>query len=213
MRATLPEALDKINAELAVAFAESGKIELARLHIQFMRETYQGLDNSTKPLVNIEKTAELVLMPARNRLKDQIQRAKDRADKNPPEAAKVALELFEQARKTLTLFDLFFGKENELRNDLFDEVATVCNRLQVVYYDATSDDKTCLEILNSVLPLATSIELRQQIEKNLGALAGFIVDKKLEPAYALLKSIQDSKDAPKRDLSDSREKLCRSSCR
>ena len=71
MRATLPKAFDKINAELAVDFAESGKIELARLHVQFMRETHQGSDN-------VEKIAELVLTPARNRLKEQIKSSRDR---------------------------------------------------------------------------------------------------------------------------------------
>jgi hypothetical protein len=193
MRETLPDALDKINAEFAVAFAESGKIEFARVHIEIMRKTHQGLHN-------VEKTAERVLAPTRNRLKEQIQCAKDRAEKTPSDGAKAARDLLEQARQNLTLFDLFFGKNNESRNDLFDEVATACNRLQVIYHDATSDDKTCLDVLNSVLPLANSIELRQQIEKNIGVLSGFIADKKLEPAYALLKSIQDSKEHPRTRL-------------
>jgi hypothetical protein len=164
MRATLPEALGKINAELALAFAESGKIELARLHIQFMRETNQGLHN-------VEKTAELVLTPARNRLKEQIQRARKRADENPREAANAARELLEQARSTLALFDLFFGKASDVRNELFDEVARLCNQLPVAYQEATGDDKTCLELLKSILPFATSTELRQQIEKNISTLA------------------------------------------
>ena len=193
MRATLPEALDKINAELAVAFAESGKIELARLHIRFMRETNQGLDN-------VEKTAELVLTPASNRLKEQIKSARDRGEKNPPEAAKVALELFGQAGQTLTLFDLFFGKDNELRNDLFDEVASVCNRLQIVYYKETGDDKTCLEILKAILPFATSTDLRQVIEKDISETCTRLESKKLEPVYTLLKSIQDSTGDPRSRL-------------
>jgi DNA-binding response OmpR family regulator len=189
MRATLPEALNKINAELAVAFAESGKIELARLHIAFMRETNQGLDN-------VEKTAELVLRPAINRFKDQIKHAKESANGAPQDGAKAAKELYQQAQRAAFLFDLFFGKENDLRNDLIDEAVAVCNRLQVVYHSAIHDDETCLEILNSVLPLATSIELRQQIEKNIAALKGFVANKKLEPVYALLKSIQDSEESP-----------------
>lgn len=193
MRATLPESLDKINAELAVAFAESGKIENARLHIGFLRGPEQRQDK-------IEKIAELVLTPIATRFKEHIKSARDRGEKSPPLAAKIAQELLGQSRQTLTLFELFFGKDNELRNDLFDEVASACNRLQVVYHEATKDEKTCLEILNSVLSLATAIELRQQIEKNIGTLTGFIADKKLEPIYALLKSIQDSKDKPRSQL-------------
>ena len=159
MRATLPEALDKINAELAVAFAESGKIELARLHVQFMRETNQGLDN-------VEKTAELVLTPARNRLKEQIQQAKDRGDKNPNEAANAARDLLEQARQTMALFDLFFGMESILRNELSDELASVCNRLVIAYDKKTDDYKTSLDILKVVLPFAASVELSQLIKTN-----------------------------------------------
>jgi hypothetical protein len=115
MRATLPEALDKINAELAVAFAESDKLELARLQIRFMRERNQELGN-------FEKTAELVLTPARNRLKEQVRRAKDRADKNPSDAANAARELLGQAQQTLGLFALFFGDQNDVRNEFAIEL-------------------------------------------------------------------------------------------
>jgi len=65
MRATLPHALDKINAELAVRYAECGRMDLAQVHVQFMRETNQGLDN-------VEKTAELVLTPAATRLNSKF---------------------------------------------------------------------------------------------------------------------------------------------
>jgi hypothetical protein len=189
MRATLPEALDKINAELAVEFALAGKMGYAKVHIQFMRETNQGLDN-------VEQTAELVLTPARNRLKEQIRRAKDRADKNPRDSANAARDLLEQARHTLQLFDLFFDKDADVRNELFDEVAALCNQLPVAYQKATGDNLPCLEILRAVLPFATSMELRQQIEKNISTLTGNLMFKKLEPVYALLKQIQDSKEHP-----------------
>lgn len=193
MRATLPEALDKINAELAVSFAQAGKIDLAKLHIRFMRETNQGLDN-------VEKTAELVLAPARGRLREQIRRAKDRADKDPRDAANAARELLDQARHTLELFDLFFDKESDLRSELFDEVAELCNQLPITYHKATGDDKTCLEILKAILPFATSMDLRQQIEKNISTLSGNLAFKKLEPVYAFLKTIQDSKEHPRARL-------------
>lgn len=158
-----------------------------------MRETNAGLDN-------VEKTAELVLTPARSRLKEQIRRAKDRAEKNPRDAANAARELLEQARQTLALFDLFFDKESDLRNELFDEVAGLCNQLPVAYHKATGDDKTCVEILRAILPFATSIDLRQQIEKNISTLSGNLAFKKLEPVYAFLKTIQDSKEHPRSRL-------------
>lgn len=160
MRATLPLALAKINAELALAHAKNGRMPLAKMHVQLLREGNEGL-------ANLEKAAELVLTPARNRLKEQIKRAQERAKSNPQDAASAARELLQQAQSALPLYDLFFGKDSDLRNDLFEEVASVCNRLQIAYYKATGDDRTCLEILKLVLPFATSTDLRQSIEKDI----------------------------------------------
>jgi hypothetical protein len=189
MRAALPEALKKIHAELALAFAESGKIELARGQIQYIREMNQGLDT-------IEKTAELVLRPAINRFKDQIRHAKERTKDMPQEGASAAKELLQDAHRAAFLFDLFFGRESEIRKDLLDEALDLCNRLLVGFHKETHDEETCLEIFGTGLPLATSVELRQQIEKNIATLNGLSADKRNEPVHMLLKSIQDSKEIP-----------------
>ena len=189
MRATLPQALDKINAELALRYAENGRMDMAQVHVQFMRETNSGLDD-------VEKIAELVLAPAATRLKQQIQRAKEHAAKNPTDAVKTVRELLDHARRALPLFELFFGKESEARNELSDEVAVLCNQLPIDYHKATGDDKGCIELLKAVLPFATSIDLRRQIEKNIATLTGNLTFKKLEPVYALLKVLQDSNTAP-----------------
>ncbi|MEY2484266.1 MAG: hypothetical protein QOK24_2794 [Verrucomicrobiota bacterium] len=189
MRATLPHALDKINAELAFRYAEGGHIDMAEAHVQFMRETNQGLDN-------VEKTAELVLTPATTRLKAQIQHAQLCAAEVPADGANAAQELLDQARRTLALFGLFFGKESDLRNELSDEVAACCNRLQVTYHKATGDNKGCLDLLRAVLPFATSIELRRQVEENIATLTGNLNFKNLEPVYALLEELQTSSQSP-----------------
>jgi len=189
MRATLPHALDKINAELAVRYAERGRMDLAQVHVKFMGETNQGLDN-------VEKTAELVLTPATTRLKQQIQRAQQRATNNPADAVSAARELLDHARRALPLFELFFGKESDTRNELSDEVAALCNRLPIDYHNATGDDKGCIDLLTATLSFATSIDLRRQIEKNIGILTGNFTFKQLEPVYVILKALQDSGERP-----------------
>jgi hypothetical protein len=193
MRSTLPEALDKINAELAVAFAESGKIELARLHIQFMRETNQGLDN-------VEKTAELVLAPARNRLKEQIKRARESAQQNPATAHEAARILIEHAHPLLDVFDLFFGEQEHFQKELFDEAANTVINCLVAYQRKTGDNETFVKFLERTLPLAESIEVRRRIEENIGIGKGNLNQSKLDPIYAVLTSIQDSKKSPSERL-------------
>jgi hypothetical protein len=189
IRASLPEALDKINAELAVAFAESGKIEIARLHIQMMRETRQGYDN-------VEKVAELVLSPARNRIKEQTQRAKQAAQENPTAANEAARILIEHAHPVLEVFDLFFGEQEHFQKELFDEVAMTAANCLVAYQRKTGDNETFVKLLERVLPFAESIELRRRIEEYIGIGKGNLGQSKLDPIYAVLKSIQDSKKSP-----------------
>jgi hypothetical protein len=213
MRTTLPEALDKINAELAVAYAESGKIELARLHIRFMRETNQGLDN-------FEKTAELVLTPARNRLKEQILRARESAENSPATAAEAARTLIEHALPLLDVFDLFFVGQEHFQKELFDEAATAIVNCLVSYQRKTGDNATFVRLLGRTLSLAQSTEVRRRIEENiaighqnLGTTAWLSQtvssseedvgtrkrnsrSKEIDSVYSVLKAIQDSKESP-----------------
>jgi hypothetical protein len=193
MRASLPEALNKINAELAVAFAESGKIEIARFHIQMMRETRQGNDG-------VEKVAELVLSPARNRIKEQIQRAKQSAQENPTAANEAARILIEYAHPLLEVFDLFFGEQEHFQKELFDEVAMTAVNCLVACQRKTGDNEMFVKLLERVLPLAESIEVRRRIEENIGIGKGNLKGKEFDSVYALLKSIQDSKESPSERL-------------
>jgi hypothetical protein len=190
MRATLPEALDKINAELAVAFAESGKIEFARLHIRYMRETNQGMDN-------VEKTAELVLTPARNRLKEQIQRARELSQQDPANAHEAARTLIKHTLPLLEVFDLFFGEQEHCQKELFDEASTTVVNCLVTYQRKTGDNLTFVNLLERTLPLAESVEVRRQIEKNIGIGRGNLNRHKLDPVYEILKSIQGSNESPR----------------
>ena len=163
MRTALPEALNKINADLILGFAESGKLEIAKDYVAFIRETDQRHNG-------FKNAAEYVLLPTRNLLKEQISQAVVCGEANPREAATVARDLLKQSRHALDLFDLFLGENSDERNELYDEVAVICNRLPIAYHKATGDNKTCIEILRLVLPFVTSNELRKQIEENISVL-------------------------------------------
>ena len=200
MRGSLPEALDKVNAEFALAYAESGKMTEAARHVKYMRQTHQGIDN-------VEKTSELVLAPARTRVVEQMTRAQERGEKDPKDGMAAARELLVSGRKTLALFELFFGENHSTRNELSDDIARICNRLPIAYHKATGNDRTCLEVLKAALPFATSIDLRQQIEENIRTLSGNLHHKQLEPIYQALKAIQDSTEKAKKRLERMRNEL------
>ena len=159
MRANLPHALCKINAELAVAYVESGKPELAHLHVRLMRHA-----NNDPEIA--EKTAELVLTPSKKRLNEQLRRAKACTDTNPKDAPTAGRQLLDQATQTMAAFDLLLGTEHVSRNELADELAGACNRLVIAYHKATHDNATSRDLLREALPLARSSELTQLLTNN-----------------------------------------------
>jgi hypothetical protein len=163
MRRSLPEALFKINGELALEYAEAGQPELARVHSRYVQEVGHGWADA-------QKTAELVLAPLAKRLKEHIRLAKQRSATTPIEGANAAGELANLAAGSVGTFDLVCGPNSRFRNELFDEVAEVCNLLVVAYFQKTSDAAASLPILNTALQFATLASLKTQIEANVLAL-------------------------------------------
>ena len=189
MRASLPEAFDKINAEAALQFAEGGRMDWARKHVIFMNETHQGLDD-------VEKTALLVLTPTRKRVKQLIESAKEEVNRDPTHGLAAADKLVSSCRPLLELFDLFHGKESHHKTELFDEVAETVTSCCISYGNATNKLSESNEVLRKALIFATAINLRERMQKNLDIAEGNIRNAVLQPVYNELKTIQDSKDTP-----------------
>ena len=169
-RQALPEAIGKIHGELALAYAEASETGAASTHARFMRETNRGL-------LDVEQTAQLVLASASHRLKEQIATAQ-RAAAKPADGAKAALGLAAQATQAVALFDVICGSNSRFRNDLFDEVADACNKIQLAYDRATGDEQKCIEALQAVLPFTTFGSLRARIQQNIIILTKRLAGKK-----------------------------------
>jgi hypothetical protein len=187
MRGSFPEALDKINAEVALRFAEQGRTDWAKIHIDFMNETHQGLDD-------VEKTAELVLTPTRNRVLQHIKVAKDEYTKKPELGKDAAIKLIEQCTSLQDLFELFHGSDSYHKTELFDEVAATILNCMVAYQIKTKHNESFVALLKESLNFATGIDVRQRIQKNIDIGEGNIRIKAFDPIFKLLKEIQQSKD-------------------
>jgi hypothetical protein len=196
MRASLPLALGKINAELALTFAEAGKIELAQMHIQFMRQTLNS--------EGAERMSEMVLRPAKVRLRALLDNTNRLVDANPAMVGETTRALINTVRPTLYLFDLFFDDNAHDQKDILDEMANACVNHLVVYQRKTGDNEVFVELLQMTLPLAVSAEIRQRIEKNILIGKNNIKLARSDFFYSLLKSIDDSKETPSKKLSQFR---------
>ena len=185
MRASLPEALDKINAEAALKFAESERMDWARKHIDFMKETHQGLDD-------VEKTALLVLTPTRKRVKQLVQSAKDDVQNNPSCGIDTARALISHCHPLLSLFELFHGQVSHHQTELFDEVASQINICVVQHGISTGLTAENIDLLEDALEFATADHLRELISKNIATRQGNLRFKRVEPFCKKLDAIEAS---------------------
>jgi hypothetical protein len=201
MRRVLPLALDRVNAEAALKFAEQGQMGWAKYHVDFMRQTNPGLDD-------VDSTAELVLGPTKKRLDQRLSAAKEQAKKQPSKGTDVAAELMAHCKPLLAIFDLFHGAGSHQRGELFDGVSQAVVDMLVTYQKATSDNETFVELLKQALSFATGSQIRERLIKNIAIGENNLAGQQLEPFFAVMKKIADSSWTPTFKLNEmSREIL------
>lgn len=193
LRASFPLALAAINVALIKNLALAGSMDVAKELVAYVRE-------QSPELRNFDHAAEQVLATERNRLKSQIQRSRDNTKENPRVGHKEAESLIDNALPLLELFDLFFGEAEHFQKEIFDDVASTAVGCVVEYQRNTGDNQTFVRVLERAMPLADSLDVRKRIEANISIGKSNLRGKELEPVYALLKSIQESKDSPSAKL-------------
>lgn len=193
MRSELPMALDRVNAEAALAFAEMGDMEWAEYHVRLMNETHQGLDD-------VEATAELVLEPTRRRVRQYVDSAEEKVKGNRAMGAELAKQLLGKCQPSMAIYNLFHGNEAHQRADLFDEVAACATSLVIGYQIETGDNIRFVEILKTSLDFASGSSLREKIIHNLSIGENNLDSKKFEPIFEKLKSFSGSTLNPAQKL-------------
>jgi hypothetical protein len=188
MCASLPDALDKINAHAALRFAEDrGRFDVAKKHVEFMRRTHQGLDN-------VEKTTEMVLRPIRSRIQQQIKTAREAIKSKPESGAEQATQLMEHCLPLSEIFELFHDNTAHQKTELFDEVVEASVDFLVVFQKNTGDNKRFVELLRHARTLASGSDIQKRIENNIKIGEGNISEEALEPILKRLGAIQQKND-------------------
>ena len=186
---TLPEAVDRVNAEFAVRYASERRFDMASWHVDFMKETHQGLDDTTK-------TSTEVLAPTKNRVEALTADFEKNTRNNVHASLQEANTLLEKARPYLQLFDLFHGEDSHERNEMFDHVADLCRLGLVPYYNETKDTNGVVAVLNVALDYASSISLRGEIQEAIATIQGNQEFEKLKNYFDLLNKIRELHKLP-----------------
>lgn len=200
MRKLLPQALDRINAEVALKFAEVGSMDWTEYHVDLMRQTHQGFDD-------VDATAELVLAPTKKRVEQRLETARNRSQKHPEQGVELAKDLILHCKPLMALFDLFHGSESHHRADLFDEVAEAVLDALVSYQKKTNDNQAFVDLLQSALSFASAAHLRERIVKNLSIGKNNLNFENLSPIFHSLSSIDKSAIKPWEKLAKIKEQI------
>jgi hypothetical protein len=136
-----------------------------------------------------------VLRPIRDRVKERIRQAKEAVAKDSAAGADIAEELLEHCLPLHELYEIFHGESGHQKTELFDEVAAACVDCVVAYQKETGDDPRFVEILRAALPLATDMDVRRRVLRNIEIGENNVRGEVLDPLYTLLKGVQESKES------------------
>jgi len=185
----LPGALNRVNAEAALKLAEQGRMDWAKFHVDFMRETHKGPDNA-------DRISEMVLEPTRRRIVQHLESSKIQASKVPQRGAELATQLLDQCCPMMDLFDLLHGERAHQRNDIFDMVAETVLQMVVGHQKSTSDNKTFVELLERILKFASGANIREKINENILIGEGNLRWELLDPLFEELEKIKNESQTP-----------------
>lgn len=184
MRRVLPQALDRLNAEAALKFAELGEMDWARFHVDVMRASNQGADD-------VDGTAAMVLEPTRRRVQQRLQAARDKVNKDPKTGVQVSAELMDHCRPLMELFHLFHGPESHHSNDLFDAVADNVLHSVADYQRATKDNRAFVDLLKQAMLFASNTDTRDWLLKNIAIGEGNLSNEQVDALITSANKILD----------------------
>jgi len=187
--ATLPSAIVKINAQIAVAAAERGEFEEAAKHRKLMYTSAFG-----------EGPAKEETRRALSHAKDELERLCENAEKegrsNRKAANLVTRKLFDEKSRLLRAFNYLLGTGDPMCDAAHDRVAEAGRFCMVDYVNETEDWEAARLIFEECLALAEGKALRLKLEEDLEIIGRNLVGQRQPQSSQQAAAAQPSTTAP-----------------
>ena len=167
LRSALPQFLSRINAQLAEQAVATSRESEARRQLRILTEA--GFPAST-----LQEALQSAVAPVRSKIHFCCAAAEKKADLVPENADRAALSLLEESRQMLREIGFLLADGSPNRAEAFDEVTKSALKCQIIYGNKTQDWVKSRTMLNQILPLAGSPEVRKRVEANLRTVEGNI---------------------------------------
>ena len=136
IRKTLPQAILRINVQLAVGYAHNGKVEDAKRHLGYIcrSDTFPGAS----------AILEDELGPSFEQVSRACSNASSESKANPPQAAAIAKRLVADIQPLLTSIDALLDDVNSHRQAIHDLVSRTIRGCTIDYGNNTEEWAQCL---------------------------------------------------------------------
>jgi CheY-like chemotaxis protein len=186
---TLPSAIVKINAQIAVAAAERGDFEEAAKHRKLIYTSAFG-EGPAK-----EETRR-ALSHAKDELERLCENAENEGRSNPRAANLVTRKLFDEKSRLLRAFNYLLGTGDPMCDAAHDRVAEAGRVCMVAYANETEDWEAARLIFEECLALAEGKALRLKLEEDLEIIGRNLVGQKQPQSSQQTAAAQPSTTAP-----------------
>ena len=164
---SLPNAILRINAHLAIEAAENGDFEQSGKQRRLMYTSAFGEDCAKKEVLR-------GLGPLRDEVERLCDSAEAEARSNPRAAVAVVRKFLTEKARLLQTFNYLVGVGDPICDAVHDRVAEAGRVCLVAYVNETNDWTTAHLLFEECLALAEGKALRSQLEEDLEIIAGNI---------------------------------------
>jgi len=157
IQATIPDALAKICAALALGHGEQGRGARGALHAALVMHIHGDSTDARRAL-------ETRAAPIVRRIDARINESKNRATQDPAAGLTEAISLVRTNDEDLHLIEILCGRSAEYYREVAQGVADRVLNSLVPYQRQTGDDHGCLPVLVYLLGMEVAPELRLRLE-------------------------------------------------
>ena len=156
MRHALPLALAKMHAELALRYIDQDRLDLAKMHINLLRDFAKSAE-----VMRI--AVDLVLASAEGRLQESTLRVRNESFQSPEKADQLADSLIAPTLFLVEAVEIFFDGIDYVGWEQLNESVSVCTDCAILFQRKTENNEVFVDLLRRLQPLSTDEALGKRI--------------------------------------------------
>lgn len=163
LREALPFAILLINGVMAVEFAEKGKDEEAKRHLNLIQKS--GFDNDA-----IERAVKWAIEPVRKRIKVICLSARDESERNNLRGIEFGKQVLTHTQIPLKILNILLPENKIIIEGAEDDIVDNVFKCYIPYVNKTEDYASALELINSMKNFIESDTSKAKVDQKIKSI-------------------------------------------